>query len=173
MNLLQRPIWIDAAWLILLFGALLIRHHSEGLFCFKMFRRLFWTFLATLAGVIETFVFAICYFGILPNTGYLLVSIILIHTAYAWLFFILPLTLWFEDKSKIYHYRFSIPLGITLSLVAFLLLGVDWPISIVFIFPIFFGITVSATLSALAAFCKDPQIRAEQGAAANPYPLRS
>jgi hypothetical protein len=177
MNFLQRPFWIDASWLILLFCALLLRFRSTGLFCFKVFRRLFLTFLAAFMGAITAFVVAACYLGSTPDIGPTVAPIIMSYTAYAWIFFILPLTLWFEEESRIYYFRFSIPLGIALSLIALSLVTIRdissfprlfWPLSIFLVCPILFGIVVSITLSIFASFVTSSQKPAEQGAAANP-----
>jgi len=93
--------------------------------------------------------------------------IIFIFTAYAWLAFILPLTLWFKDDSNIYLFRFSIPLGMLLSVVALSVYTIvidvfmrrpstlsslfDFPGNgMTFLFPMLFGACTSATLSLFA-----------------------
>ena len=134
-----------------------------------MLRRLFWSFLAACVGAFSAFVLALCLYGTRSLHGIFqsMILIILLFTAYAWLVFILPLTLWFKEDSNIYRFQYSIPLGIFLSIVAFSLyiVGIDLFMhrpstlmmvflsgrsSLILLFPTLFGTCAATALSILA-----------------------
>jgi hypothetical protein len=145
-------------------------------------RRFCWTLLAAGIGALSAFIWAMLFVGIhaMPNLGFIAL-LILAYTAYAWLLFILPLTLSFRETSRIYRPKISIPLGLGLSLVAFFLAQVAiglytrQPLSPVLFAPnpvwtcpMLFGACVALTLSILAdrATSRRPPRRAR-------YPRRS
>jgi hypothetical protein len=182
MNLLSLPIWAYLVWLALLGGLLIWRRRvsPRPLFWFEAFRRFLWTLLAAWAGALMVLLWASLVFPATHESRTPLVLIVLAFTAYAWWFFILPLALVFEDHSRIYRLRFSVPLGVVLSLVAYLIydvaidLAMHRPISgfklfqtfpLAITFPLLFGLSVSVTMSALAAFAWRPRKSSEDLAA--------
>jgi ABC-type polysaccharide/polyol phosphate export permease len=149
-----------------------------------MLRRFLWSVTSAIAGAIAVFPAAMCYAGADKWTKVYrpILLIIAFFTAYAWLLFILPLTLRFRESHKIYYFRWSIPFGMGLSILALgiyqiaidlamrrpsTLLGfVNSPQSaMILLFPLLFGTCVATVLSALARYYRK---KAERTGAANP-----
>ena len=151
-----------------------------------MLRRLFWSLLAAFVGAFSAFVLALCLYGTRSLHGILqsMILMILLFTAYAWLVFILPLTLWFKEDCNIYRFQYSIPLGIFLSIVAFSLYIVAIDVfmhrpstlmmvfssgrsSLILLFPMLFGTCAATVLSILARHIRKT---AEQARPVNRWP---
>jgi len=149
-----------------------------------MLRRFLWSVVAAGLGAIAVFLAGLCWVGFDGWKELFTIALIVgFFTVYAWLVFILPLTLLFPDDHKIYCFRFSLPLGIGLSIVALgiytvaidllmrrpstLLKFFSSPMSAAtLLFPMLFGIVTAATLS---TFARVNRIKAERTGPANPH----
>ena len=132
-------------------------------------RRFSWSILSTLSGGITTFALALFVFGDtnVNNIVQGIATIVLLFSTNAWVLFILPATLWFTADCRIYYFRYSIPTGIFVSLIAFSLYVIvtdiymnrpttifevftDQEFPLLLTFPIIFGVCAAATLSILS-----------------------